>query len=243
MGRTPEPAKKTIQSNGINHITTEIPQASSGSLVGMAVQKHETKEKHHVEKAEVTANQETLQAEPEVILLHHRQKLRPRSENFADRQKHNMGTNGHNELQNAIQHLRKVSRKMSNGSEASSEPEFNGNAYKVNDWNGITNGGNHSDYSSPSTVADEKTNIVNIDSDSDATSGVYDFSESPRASEVSIQHASKYNNFNITNNSRHHSSSPDEAESSISGSSYYGDIDEAAQEMLELSRKIEDHRL
>lgn len=233
-----------------------VERKTSGSLVGMAVQNHEIKEKHQVQRAETPNTPERLHAEPEVVLLHQRQKLRPRSENLSDFRKQDQLTNGQNELQSARQLLRKV-RRMSNGSEVSSSsgPETNGHDYgafaKVNGWNGMTNGGHHNGYisppSAPSSTTDEQTVIVNIDSESeiDDTYDFVDFNPS-QVRGVNIQPSSRYNHFNISNNNRgyHPINSPDDGEStSVSSSSYYADIDDVANEMLELSKKIEDHRL
>lgn len=238
----------------------ELTRKTSGSLVGMAVNKHEHQEKLHVEhEAPHHHSAETLHGEPEVVLLHQRQKLRPRSENLSDLRKPETAQVLHNdmELQSARQHLRKV-RRMSNGSEVSSGsgPETNGHDYsaafaKVNGWNGISNGGNYSGYSSPpSSTADDQAVVVNIDSENeDLHNGFHSHSNGytpPHARNVNIQRSSRYQPFNISNGNQgnHRGNSIDDYESrSASSSSYYADTDDVAQEMFDLSRQIEDHRL
>ncbi|KAK3730826.1 hypothetical protein QZH41_009941 [Actinostola sp. cb2023] len=193
--------------------TTSSDQSrNSALLVGMAVHRSENVEKHHVERAKTPQYaSEKLQAEPEVMLQYQRQKLRPRSEDlstFHDFEHKTTNDAPQNQLQNARQHLRKV-RKLSNGSVSSSSGQET-NEYavfsKVNGWNGRQQNGYTSPVHQPGMLdVDDQTVIVSIESESeDVNDGYQHINGNHDYRRVNVQPSSRYQPFNISNDSHGH---------------------------------------
>lgn len=236
----------------------------------MAVHKNEEVVKKHVEKAGTLhySAPEKLHGEPEVLLQHQKQKLRHRkgSGGVYDLQNQEEQRNTStppvvpSQLEEIRQQLRKVSRTSSGYSGRIENGEQESAISKVNGWNTvIVQNDDHRNGHTPAKNGwGEKGVVISVDSDNESasrqrngrppqqyTNGYGSHIHSTVSDQrVNIQQSSRYQPFNITNERDRMSNGNDDQESlSASSSSYYADIDEVAQEMLDLTRKVEDHRL
>lgn len=259
-----------ISADGERAKRTSITDQSQNSalLVNLAVHKNEEVVKKHVEKAGTPhySEAEKLHAEPEVLLQNQKQKLRHRGSGGLydlqnqDEQKSGTSPVVPSKLEEIRQQLRKVNRPSSSSDSKIENGEPESAISKVNGWKTVMvpNGHHQNGYPPARNGWGEKGVVVSIDSDNDSvgrqrngrppqhTNGysnnnIYSTGGDQK---VNIQQSSRYQPFSIPNERDRMSSGNDDQESlSASSSSYYADIDDVAQEMLDLTRKVEDHRL
>lgn len=236
----------------------------------MAVHKNEEVVKKHVERAGTLhySAAEKLHAEPEVLLQNQKQKLRHRKgsgglfdlQNQQEQKSTSTSPVLPSQLDEIKQQLRKVSRTSSGSGGRIENGEQESAISKVNGWNTvIVENDDHRNGHTPAKNGwGEKGVVVSVDNDNESASRQRNGRPSPQHTNghgshiystvsdqrVNIQQSSRYQPFNITNERDRMSNGNDDQESlSASSSSYYADIDEVAQEMLDLTRKVEDHRL